>query len=135
MANGDSIPVAGKDTVALQLGSDKHSIREREWLHVPDLDTRLFSVRTHRRRMPGCGFSAAHESGCTLFYPSFSIEIDDEVDCSIPCTLALTDCTPAFDDTVTTRTESLLHQVGMAFRGYPHTLEILLCAEEIHDLL
>ena len=112
VANGQHVPVAGRGTVRLLLGSKV--VEERDWLHVPALPMRLKSVRLHRRMHPDNSFIATHDE-CTLAYPSFVIPIDDDEDCVLSCSSAL-DAIPDFvDSPLTTGLDPVSY--GHAFQG------------------
>ena len=55
----------------------------RDVYHVPALRHPLFSLRIHRR-IPGCGYHSDNK-GVLVFFPSFSLEVDNEVDNYVTC--------------------------------------------------
>ena len=55
----------------------------RDVYHVPALRLLLFSNCVHRRVL-GCGYHSDNES-VLVFSPSFSLEVDDEVDDYVTC--------------------------------------------------
>ena len=55
----------------------------RDVYHVPALRLPLFSLRIHRR-IPGCGYHSDNE-GVLIFFPSFSLEVDNKVDNYVTC--------------------------------------------------
>ena len=55
----------------------------RDVYHVPALHLPLFSLRVHRR-VPGCGYHSDNE-GAVVFFPTFSLAVDDEVDNYVTC--------------------------------------------------
>ena len=122
MANGDSIPVAGRGTVRLTLGT--RIVREANWLYVPPLAMRLKSVRLHRRLHPDAYFLATHDE-CILGYPTFSLDVDDTDDCVIACSPAPEGSVPDFTDPVLTPNSPVVtapdHTTGMAFATLPGT--------------
>jgi hypothetical protein len=85
ISNSKQIQCAGRGTVVLTL-CDK-TVKLCNVLHVPDLEITLLSVRSHQRQGQGCSFLADH-SGCFLTFPNFVLDIDNEDDCVIPCSLA-----------------------------------------------
>ena len=50
---------------------------------VPALRLPLFSLRLHRR-IPSCGYHSDNK-GAVIFFPTFSLEVDDDVDNSVTC--------------------------------------------------
>ncbi|CAB9521703.1 Reverse transcriptase (RNA-dependent DNA polymerase) [Seminavis robusta] len=117
VANGSPIPILGYGTVQLQI--DNKVIKEQNWWHVPDLSTRLLSVRKHRRRGPGCSFMADHDD-CILSFPTFTIRIDDSEECNVPCESA-TQCTNIhYDDQTHYGYTKRLAKSGTALRVHRH---------------
>ena len=82
VANDTRVPIHGIGTVRFQLNG--HEVLLRRVYHVPGLNGSLLSIRTHRRRGPGCTF-LADSQGCHLTFPGFVVEIDDSVDVLIAC--------------------------------------------------
>jgi hypothetical protein len=87
----------GVGTKFWRIGGQKgYIVGRRQVLHVPALKAPLLSVRQHRRHQ-GCSFIADNE-GCYLTFPTFSIKVDDSVDCLIayetlnPTTVDLSEC-------------------------------------------
>lgn len=80
LANEIKLPVAGIGRTAISMGG-KYVVLS-EVLHVPDLRSPLFSVSSHRRRQ-GCSF-IADNSGISLTFPSFVLNIDDSTECMLP---------------------------------------------------
>ena len=77
---GDSteLPILGYGTAKFSLNGK--IIMVRNALHVPGLTDSLYSLRQHRF-MEGCGFFSHHDSGAFLLFPTFTIKVDDSVDC------------------------------------------------------
>jgi hypothetical protein len=91
IANSKRIPCAGRVTVVLTLRGK--TVKLCNVLHVPNLEMTLLSVRSHRRRGQGCSFLADH-SGCFLAFPNFVLDVDNEDDCVIPCSLTSINAQP-----------------------------------------
>ena len=96
MGDGSRVPILGSGTVKFQLAGQV--VRLSDCLHVPSLDVNLLSIRTHRRRGPGCTF-LADADGMFLTFPSFTVEVDDAHDPLIPIYRCLSTATPVFEDT------------------------------------
>jgi hypothetical protein len=75
VADDSRIPIHGIGTV--------HEVILRKVYHVPELNAPLFSIRTHRRRGPGC-FLIADHLGCWLTFPTFILDIGDAEDFLLP---------------------------------------------------
>jgi hypothetical protein len=82
VADNTRVPIVGVGTVRFNLAG--HEVQLRRVYHVPGLNGSLLSIRTHRRRGPGCTF-LADQDGCHLTFPTFIIEIDDDEDVLIQC--------------------------------------------------
>ena len=81
LADNSKIPIAVKGVIAINMGGKNVVIRDI--YHVSDLPFPLFSLRVHRRIL-GCGYHSNNE-GVLIFPPSFSLEVDDEVDNYVTC--------------------------------------------------
>ena len=114
VANGEQVPVSGRGTVRLLIGSKV--VEERGWLHVTALPMRLKSVRLHRRMHPDNAFIATHDE-CTLTYPSFAISIDDTQDCVTKCGPAPLGLAADFIDTPVVSSGSPPVSYGHAFQS------------------
>jgi transposase InsO family protein len=101
-----TIPICGRGTMRMQV--DGHNVAYSDVLYVPDLTAILLSSRVHRRTAPGCSFVADHD-GCFLTFPDFTIEIQDEHDCTIHCT--------AIPDTAPLDFDSRLYLTGHSSRN------------------
>jgi hypothetical protein len=97
VADNHAIECLGVGTKFWRIGGQKgYIVGRHQVLHVPALKAPLLSVRQHRRHQ-GCSFIADNE-GCYLTFPTFSIKVDDSVDCLIayetlnPTTVDLSEC-------------------------------------------
>ena len=81
LADGTEIPILGRGAIAIELGGKRVVIRDV--YHVPGLRLPLFSLRTHRRTQ-GCGFHSDND-GAFVFFPKFSLAVDDEIDSYVAC--------------------------------------------------
>jgi hypothetical protein len=82
VADNHAIECLGVGTTFWRIGGKKgYIVGRRQVLHVPALKAPLLSVRQHRRHQ-GCSFIADND-GCYLTFPTFSIRVDDSVDCLI----------------------------------------------------
>ena len=81
LAKNSKTPIAGKGVITINMGGKNVIIRDV--YHVPALRLPLFSLRIHRR-IPGCGYHSDNK-GVLVFFPSFSLEVDDEVDNYVTC--------------------------------------------------
>jgi hypothetical protein len=88
-----TIPILGQGTLCLTVQGKTLALANT--LYVPDLSAILLSSRVLRRMAPGCALVADHD-GCFLTFPSFTFEIDDARDCTLPCTRVPSD-TRLFD--------------------------------------
>jgi hypothetical protein len=88
-----TIPILGQGTLCLTVQGKTLALANT--LYVPDLLAILLSSRVLRRMAPGCALVADHD-GCFLTFPSFTFEIDDARDCTLPCTRVPSD-TRLFD--------------------------------------
>jgi len=85
-ADDTPVPVTGRGTISIIL-LGQNSARIRDCLHVPTLSMSLLSVRVHRRRGRGRGrgcYFHADEGECSIAFPTFTLDIDDEADCTLP---------------------------------------------------
>ena len=81
LTDSTKIPILGKGVIAIKMGGKKVIIRDV--YHVPALCLPLFSLRLHRR-VPGCGYHSDNK-GAVIFFPTFSLAVDDEVDNYVTC--------------------------------------------------
>jgi hypothetical protein len=103
VADDATIPILGLGHVRFNLAG--RTVELRNVLHVPELQMPLLSVRTHRRRGPGCSF-LADASGCWLTFPSLCIEIDDTADCLLPFSYSSATDSPEYAQPRTIRSRS-----------------------------
>jgi hypothetical protein len=99
LANKQKVPCLGIGKIRILMNG--HPVIIDQVLHVPDLRKMLYSIRQHRRS-PGCSFHADND-GIRLDFPTFSITVDDSVDCLVPC---------SFDPLVTRSYKPELQHVG-----------------------
>jgi len=78
LADESVVPILGYSTTKFSLNGK--IILVRDALHVSALSAPLYLLRQHHR-MPGCGFFSHHDSGAFLFFPHFTLKIDDTEDC------------------------------------------------------
>ena len=114
ITNSQRIPCAGHGTVILTL-RDK-TVKLCNVFHVPDIEMPLLSVRSHRGRGQGCSF-LADGSGCFLTFPTFILDIDDEDDCVIPCSLATLSAKPDYSEVTQHRAYCSSHVDTLRFRA------------------
>ena len=81
LADNSKIRIAGRGTIAIVMEGKKLIIRDV--YRVPVLRLPLFSLRVHRR-VPGCGYHSINDGVC-FFFPTFQLEVDDEVDTHVKC--------------------------------------------------
>ena len=81
LADNSKTPIARKGVIAINVGGKNVIICDV--YHVPALRLPPFSLRIHRR-IPGCGYHSDNK-GVLIFFPSFSLEVDDEVDNYVTC--------------------------------------------------
>ena len=81
LADNSRIRIAGRGTIAVEMGGKRIVIRDV--YHVPDLRLPLFSLRVHRRVL-GCGYHSNND-GVSCFFPTFQVDVDDEVDTYVTC--------------------------------------------------
>ena len=81
LADNTRIPISGKGVIAIKMGSKKVIIRDV--YHVPALRLLLFSLRFYRG-IPSCGYHSNNE-GAVIFFPLFSLAVNDEVDNYVTC--------------------------------------------------
>ena len=78
LSDSTELPIHSYGTAKFSL--NRHVVLVCNALHVPDLTDPLYSLRQHCF-MEGCSFFSQYDSGAFLLFPSFSIKIDDSVDC------------------------------------------------------
>ncbi len=79
-ADNTPLEVCGRGIIQIKVCG--YVLRLINVLHVPELSMPLFSTGTHRKGGDGCFFLQDHR-GCTLGFPTFTVDIDDQNDCSI----------------------------------------------------
>ena len=120
IANQSSLPVTGRGTVQLRLAG--RTIRLVGVLCIPALMGPLFSIRRFRK-IPGCGFFATNTQLC-LAFPTFTVDIDDTNEVSLPYESAPSLTTFDFDEKSTvTRlpASSLGNAFGVTTQSGVHT--------------
>jgi hypothetical protein len=93
LANNQRSPCLGCGDICLTMGN--YNALLRDVLHIPSLRCPLFSVRCHHRFV-GCSF-LADNTGCFLTFPSFTVEVNDQSDCTVVGQLATPDDEIHFD--------------------------------------
>ena len=92
----------GRGMLVIQLQGN-NTIRLKDCLHVPGLAMSLQSIRVHHMHGNGC-FFLADESECCIGFRTFTIDIDDEYDCTTAHGLPTESHTPfqqfAYDETL-----------------------------------
>ena len=120
IADQSSLPVTGRGTVQFRLAG--RTIRLAGVLCIPTLIGPLFSIRRFRK-IPGCGFFATNTQLC-LAFPTFTVDIDDTNEVSLPYESAPSLTTFDFDEKSTlTRlpSSSLGNAFGVTTRSGVHT--------------
>ena len=79
LANNQKSPCLGCGDICLKMGG--YNVILRDVLHIPSLRCPLFSVCCHHCFL-GCSF-IADNTGCYLTFPSFTIEVDNQTDCTV----------------------------------------------------
>jgi hypothetical protein len=100
VADNSRIPIQGIGTVRCSLAG--HEVLFRKVYHVPALNAPLFSIRTHRRRGPGCSLVADH-TGSWLTFPGFILDVDDTDDFLLPIRPSNPDAPLAYAEPVSLR--------------------------------
>ena len=95
LADDSKIPIMGIGTIKFRLAGK--IICFRNVYHVPRLEIPLIALRVHRRRAQGCAF-VSDFSGCFFTFPNFSIEVDDDVDVTVPISSCSADLPPDYSD-------------------------------------
>ena len=95
LANESKVPILGVGTIQVRLSGK--IIRLNDVFHVPRLDMCLLSIRVHRCRGDGCSF-IADSTGCFYTFPTFTIEVDDDTDVTLPFSLCSSSAIPDFCD-------------------------------------
>ena len=95
LADDSKVPIMGVGTVQIRLAGKV--IRLNDVFHVPRLDMCLLSIRVHRRRGDGCSF-IADSSGCFYTFPTFTIEVNDDTDVTLPFSSCSSSSIPDFSD-------------------------------------
>ncbi len=80
MGNNSYVPVLGRGMAIFALNGK--CILVRNVLHVPNLAVPLYSFCTHVTQR-GCGFIGTKDSSYLVYFPTFVLSVDTEVDCHL----------------------------------------------------
>ena len=76
---GDNTRLKIKDTGTAVYSLNGKVVKTRNCLHIPALRGPLYFLRAHRMH-PGCGVFLSYKVGSFLFFPTFTLQIDDSHD-------------------------------------------------------